>query len=315
MRGMRPSDLTDVVVVSYAGDEHGDGLTAELVGRGVRVLRCSLAGLAETTITWQLGGSTQFDETTIPRGIASGIWRRPGNLELPSLDPRYADFATSESRDAFRGALLAADIRWLNSPQSLWRAEHKIVQLQAARDLGLPTAPTVVTNDPRSARRFLQDNLASVAKAVRYGLVATSPAPEFAWTSRVGQDDELEFGAIPTLLQAEVAAKEHLRVVTVGSEVFSYRLASSDLDWRATTENHALWELSRVDEFISDGARRLAAALDLAYTSQDWIVGMDNRAVFLEANPNGQWMFLEAASDQSITTAIADWLVSSSAAP
>ncbi|MGO9180217.1 MAG: hypothetical protein ACLQBX_10230 [Candidatus Limnocylindrales bacterium] len=307
--------MRDVVVVSYPGDEHGDALEETLVARGARVLRCSLARVPAVAVTWELGNHFRFDETEIVRGKWSGVWRRPGNLELRELDARYADFAAAESRDAFRGGLLAADVDWLNSPVSLWRAEHKMVQLRTAHDLGLPCPATIVTNDATVARAFLDRHPAVVVKAVRYGLVATSPLPEFAWTSRIRGDDDLELNGIPIVLQAEIVAREHLRVVTVGDDVFAYRLTSSDLDWRVSLENHGRWEPCLSTESVSCGARLLAAALGLGFTSQDWVVDSDGHATFVEANPNGQWLFLETSGDRRVTAAMVEWLVERRTSP
>jgi hypothetical protein len=40
----------------------------------------------------------------------------------------------------------------------------------------------------------------------------------------------------------------------------------------------------------------IAAALGLTQSSQDWLLTNDG-AVFLEANPGGEWLFLESARE------------------
>jgi hypothetical protein len=47
------------------------------------------------------------------------------------------------------------------------------------------------------------------------------------------------------------------------------------------------------------------AALGLRFAALDFIVAPDGRWWFLEANPNGQWGFIEDATGQPIADAIA----------
>ena len=140
---------------------------------GVTVVRLSLQGLASTEWTWELGTGVRLIEAVEPRGNWSGIWRRPGHAHVDDIASKYATFANSESRDAFRGGLLASGIRWVNHPRNLWFAEHKVVQLESARRLGIRVPRTIVTNDEDVASAFVQDVGSVMAKAVRYGLVAT----------------------------------------------------------------------------------------------------------------------------------------------
>ncbi len=304
--------MAGVVVVAYPDDEHGSALVHELLGRHIRLLRCSLAEVPTSTMTWELGGAFAINGTSLDGGPWSGIWRRPGHPTMSAIDPRYANFATAESRDAFRGGLLASPIRWLNEPGALWRAEHKLVQLEVAATLGIRVPRTVVTSDPEVASRFLNREPRVVVKAVRYGLVSVEPEPAVAWTSRVSAVESLDLGGIPILLQQEIEAREHLRIVTIGTDAFACRLETADLDWRSRPENDEHWDslTSRaVPAGLFQQAVHLAEALHLNYTSQDWIVDPDGMPVFLEANPNGQWLFLDLPHSGSITAAIATWLI------
>ena len=286
--------MSPVMVVSYPEDVHGTVLETLLRQRDVEVARLSLDEVAER-FTWQLGTGLSLDQSRVDRGRWSGIWRRLGVPALDAIDPAYGDFAMSETRDAFRGALMSLGIDWLNEPDALWRAEHKLVQLEAARGLGLRVPHTVVTNDPAVAKQFT-DGRETVAKAVRYGLVATAPEPRMAWTQRVEPQAEFVFGGVPVVFQEAITARAHLRVVTVECRVFASRLVSDALDWRATDGAVGEWiqlSASEVPAGLEQDAVRLARALQLNYTSQDWLVDDDARPIFLEANPNGQWLFLD----------------------
>ena len=303
--------MPGIVIVSYPEDEHGTALERELTDRKEDVFRVSLAELPKTHLTWELGTGLTVDGVEVRTANWAGIWRRPGHADLVSMDPRFVEFADSESRDAFRGALFSLGISWINDPEVLWRAEHKILQLETARRAGIRVPPTIVTNDPQVAERFARREQVVIVKAVRYGLVATEPSPLVAWTSRVTPKDKFEFAGVPVLLQREVRAAEHIRVVTVGPKAFASRLEASELDWRALPENAQRWQAcipQKLPSRLVTDALHIATALGLGYTSQDWIVDRSGDALFLEANPNGQWLFLDETYNGAITAAIADWL-------
>jgi hypothetical protein len=115
----------------------------------------------------------------------------------------------------------------------------------------------------------------------------------------------------PVMFQALVAARVHLRVVTVGHRLFLGSLAARELDWRAAPPNHDRFERvpGRSYPLVAQGARALARRLGLGYSSQDWIIDQSGTAWFLEANPNGQWLFLDRPHEGDITEAIASRLM------
>jgi hypothetical protein len=300
-----------VVLVSYPGDEHGTALEHELAGRGYPVVRASIAVATLVPVTWELSGQLTFDGMSIGSQRWTGVWRRPGQPQLQHILPSHLDFAESETRDAFRGSLLARAIRWLNEPSALWRAEHKLVQLEVAHSVGARVPRTIVTNDALAARRFVSTCTSVVAKPVRYGLVATDPQPLVTWTTTVECDEEFEFLGVPVLLQDQIMGRDHFRIVTVGPDMFTTKLRTEVLDWRTLPIQDQTWEAcsaSDVPPEITSLAGRIAARLGLAFTSQDWIVDENGRAHFLEANPNGQWLFADEPLSGAITRALGDWL-------
>ncbi|HLX34866.1 MAG TPA: hypothetical protein VKR30_06425 [Candidatus Limnocylindrales bacterium] len=307
-----------VVIVAYPDDEHGSALEQYLISRDERVLRTSLPAVASTGITWDHSGAVTLGGLPLGPGGWSGFWRRPGRADLRHIEPRFGSFAETELRDSFNGSLLSAGVRWINDPITLGRAENKLVQLSVARSLGIDVPETLVTSSETRAERFLADGDEAVVKAVRYGLVSSGSTPEFAWTHVMYPDAERRYHGIPVLIQRRIRALHHVRIVTVGRRTFVYCLENASpehVDWRQVEANHSRWRpANRAPKNVRIGAVRLARALRLSFTSQDWIVDESSHPVFLEANPNGQWMFLEG-KDEPITAAIGEWLIRSRKAP
>jgi glutathione synthase/RimK-type ligase-like ATP-grasp enzyme len=198
----------------------------------------------------------------------------------------------------------------VTTPVHLARAELKLVQLQAAFEARLPFPNTIVTNDRREAQNFASRFAHVIAKPIRYGLVATQPKPRMAWTTEVSV---AELGALvgpPVILQERIAAKRHLRVVTVGQQTFASAVDTNDCDWRMTVENHERFYRVPHHDFPSlfGMAQTMARSLGLGVSAQDWVIHAERGPLFLEANPVGQWLFLEEAHHGAIGNALVQLL-------
>lgn len=295
-----------VVVVGHWRDEHSDHLSNALLARGrARVVRWARDAVAADRYVWR-GGELRIGRSVVTKGSAAGIWRRPGWPDVSSIDEQYADFAHDEALDSFDGGIQSLGIEWLSTPSALHNAELKQVQLTTAAELGLRIPETVVTNDSTEAQEFARHRDRVVVKPVRYGLVSTSPEPAVAWASAVTSSELEELSTVPVMVQELITAAWHARVVTVDGDAFVARLDAPELDWRSRLENHDAFrrlEGSDADDLAAK-AVKMAQALRVRYTSQDWAVDADGH-VFLDANPNGQWLFLDHLWDGGVTDALA----------
>lgn len=50
--------------------------------------------------------------------------------------------------------------------------------------------------------------------------------------------------------------------------------------------------------------------MNLSFGAFDYIVTLDDEWIFLEINPNGQWLWLEQSLDLDISQKIIDYLIS-----
>jgi hypothetical protein len=296
-----------IIVVANRADEHGEYLIGLIRDRGHRVLQLSAEAMSQGPFAWRPESGLSIDMPGLGSERWAGVWRRSGSVHLEGLDPRYEAFARSEWFDACEGALLALPAAWLTPLASMRSAELKLVQLAAARQLGIRIPETIVTNDPDQAMTFAR-SFRCIAKPVRYGLVEVDP-PMVAWTTEVAAGDLQALSGPPIILQQLVVATKHLRVVTIDHACFVAELTATELDWRSNLENHRRFRTAGTDltAKVSEPARGLARLLGLGFSSQDWLVGEDGELFFLDVNPNGQWMFVGDAVSQ-IGAAIVDAL-------
>ena len=202
--------------------------------------------------------------------------------------------------------------RWLTSLDAMLTSEDRLVQLEAARFLGIRIPKTLVSSDPIE----LVDSFGPqfVVKPLSGGFFWTTDGPRAVFTTLLDSEmaQQLDFGSAPFVSQELLVPHHHLRVVTVGARAWICQLDAEDrpLDWRQQEEAHSSWEDVRDDE-VCEQAVRLALHLGIGYSSQDWIRDNEGYA-FLDLNPGGQWLFLPEPVGASISEAIAGFLMEAS---
>jgi glutathione synthase/RimK-type ligase-like ATP-grasp enzyme len=102
-----------------------------------------------------------------------------------------------------------------------------------------------------------------------------------------------------------------VRVTAVGGRLFAAeidsRRAGSAADYRLVLERSRV-RPTRLPSSVARGLRRLVAALGLRYAAVDLRQSASGEHLFLELNPSGQWLFVEARTRQPITRALAGLL-------
>ncbi len=229
--------------------------------------------------------------------------------------PGWRTGAVAGSRDAaVRSAWVSLavglashpEVRWLTPYPTLVGVENKLRQAVEADRLNIRVPRTIVTSDPQSIPADLGDRF--VVKPLGVGhFVQSDGEAKVVWAQSLQRDDErlLALAGAPFLVQEQIRALRHLRVVTVKDRAWCCALHAEDLpvDWRREESAHHSFELS-VNGEVEQAAVRLADDLGLGYSSQDWIDTGDS-AVFVDLNPAGQWLFLPEPVSGSIAHAIA----------
>src|SRR5581483_6062663 len=76
-------------------------------------------------------------------------------------------------------------------------------------------------------------------------------------------------------------------------------------DWRGTELKQAVFTLP---DSVQASIQRLMASFDIKFASIDMILTPDGEFVFLELNPNGQWLWLEIDLGLPLVASMADLL-------
>ena len=287
-----PSNPTvdlDVVFVASEEDAHCQTVASHL--SPLRTAYLNLGVLRKIEIDVANDGIELWFPGQDPVRVSSSTtvwWRRPGSTPTSDLDDEEAQLVVDENLQVLIGALDAVGVHWLDHPDVVSRSERKLYQLAVARSLGIPTPSTVVTNRLESAQTFSNTHPV-VTKALSPG-VGIAP-----FTSSVESSKLHLVENNPSLIQERITASADLRVVVVGREARVWqRPRGSAVDWRAEEPDGHSFSLVDSPVAVVAHAVALTVALGLTSSVQDWLETRDG-PVFLEVNPQGNWLFLPAA--------------------
>lgn len=190
---------------------------------------------------------------------------------------------------------------WLNNVYRIREAENKIYQLQIARELGFTIPDSVISNIPEVVKSIVdkyENNC--IIKPIKSGNVDTTTSSNIIFTSKIEEnffEERARIADFPVYIQENIHKQYDLRCIVIGEQVYCAQIESqanddSKIDWRKGTSylKHSVHELPiEVKEKCIELTRRL----NLNYSAIDLILDKNERYIFLECNPNGQWAWLE----------------------
>ncbi|MBN1959418.1 MAG: hypothetical protein JW841_00605 [Deltaproteobacteria bacterium] len=104
-----------------------------------------------------------------------------------------------------------------------------------------------------------------------------------------------------------------VRVTFVDGELFVAEIDSQQdqdavIDWRHTPDPKLPHRQADLPKQLQTSIQTLMTALELRFGAIDFIRTPDDDYVFLEVNPNGQWLWLDEQLGFGITRRVAAWL-------
>jgi glutathione synthase/RimK-type ligase-like ATP-grasp enzyme len=248
----------------------------------------------------------------VPLADIRSVWTRGASYagyHRPALNSS-ANLALAESSHA--GNYLwsrIADRLWMN-PMPVLRSTNRLNQAQVALRMGMRVPESLVTTRGRDAVEFAQAHGDCIIKPISQGGKFESGPGQIMcerFDPRAEIDDTL---FAPVLIQQMVPKAHELRVAIVGGRVFSGAIESmrsdkTSVDSRCWVETELTYFRMPLSAEESKSLVELNRELGLVYSSMDLIRTPDGELVFLEANPSGQWTFLEAQTGFPISEAMA----------
>lgn len=322
-----------ILVVTAPGDPHADRVArllaarsvpfavfdpAEFPGRATISLSVETEGVAGS-VTWS-GGSVRLVDVGV-------VWlRKPG---VPAADPSVTDPLARRTIADLAGVVLddawaLLGCPWVAAPPHvLGRAGRKALQLALARQLGFDVPSTLLSNAPDEFLELHRRSDGRLVSKLPGRSALSAPDGDFCrFTEVVSTRDVAYAGDVrlsPMIFQSYVPKRIELRVTVVGDEVFAAEIHSQEsnhtrYDWRRYDHGRTGHAVHVLPGAVADRCRALVTALGLRYGAIDFVVTPEERYVFLELNPNGQYLWIEELTGLPITAAVADLLTGLNAA-
>ena len=196
-----------------------------------------------------------------------------------------------------------ASMRWINSPAAFRLPENKFIQLKTARSVGLSVPRTLITADPERFRAFLRNEGTVVAKPLSgYSWEHdTDVSLTFASTldgKRAATLSDDDIANCVTIYQQCIDKVADVRIVVMGADSFAYKVTQDgeqDFDFRLGfyKKDHLKYQAIRIPTPIKQKMGVLMNSLRINFASADFVLQADGEWIFLDLNPNGQWLFVE----------------------
>lgn len=247
--------------------------------------------------------------------VTAAYYRRPQPPEFAQHSGAAGEYLRAEWSSVLRSLWNALEGRWLNSPFAILRAEDKPRQLALATRAGFRIPQTVITNDPDVAREFTS-KYSSIAKPLRQALLDEGDAGKVIFTSRIQSLDSVsndEIQLAPAIFQQEIPKRRDVRVIVVDQQVFATAIESqqwseTEVDWRRGIRTDLEHHTIDLPAELKQACITVTAALGLRYSAIDLVEDKNGAFWFLEANPNGQWAWIEQRTGAPISAAIVEAL-------
>lgn len=309
-----------LLIVTSKDDPHSDHVIARLnqIGRDESVVRLNTEDFAANCVYWISEKGFEFrlrdSGKVFTHETVKSVWyRRPEKIRpVDHQDEGVRDFCRMQHDAALRGLYFISHVyaRWVNPLPSLHRARNKLQQLDCAARLGILTPRTVVTNDASVARRFL-DTVSAVC-------IKSLDQPNFRYVGRLypfytriisARDIDDDPGSVelaPVIFQEYIGKLSDVRVTVFGERIVAVKIHSQDnefskVDFRGAAPHLLKHEVINLAEETERGIRAFMADQKLVFAAFDFVEDKDGDLVFVECNPNGQWLWVEKLAAVDLT--------------
>jgi len=321
--------MKPVLILTEQRDPHADAVIRELESLETPVVRLNTEDFLQSVeFSWKIESGSDREAVLriadsgreiVASEIRSAWYRRPRVPAPPTnMGEPFRSFTVKEAQSTLWGFYATLDCLWVSNPFAIKRAEHKLLQLSTAKSLGFEIPATLVTNDVDAARTFVKSQAQVICKPLSNADLVFEGAPFGVFTKTVTTDvfdryaDDIRNG--PTLLQTMIQKDYELRITVIGTEVFACALDTQLLpetreDWRVLADVSKIKHSTvRLPDAVERRVIDLVRSLGLMFGAIDMVVTPDQRYVFLEINPNGQWYWIELLTEQPLAKSMAKLL-------
>jgi len=262
--------------------------------------------------------------------VKSVWWRRPKGKAHPPTNKTLQRYIELES-EVFISSLFnlfGPKVKWVSDPEKTRLANRKPLQLEIAKQIGFRIPKTLISNDPKLVAAFLETNrdIPIIMKPVGTSFVRLSDDPTDSdrknlaiYTKIVDKNLLLRnierIRNCPVIFQEAAMQEFDIRVTVIGQKVFAVKISHSEnrgasetnLDWRHHKLNR-VYERYQLSDGLKEKCVEIVNRLGLNFGAIDMCFSEGKGHIFLEINPQGQWVPSETMAGHPISSTLAKFL-------
>jgi glutathione synthase/RimK-type ligase-like ATP-grasp enzyme len=264
--------------------------------------------LLEENFSWSAKG-TDFE---INNDKVDVVWlRRPRKPTLPEfIHPEDRENAQKENAMLYQTfwQVIAPEAMWINSPNKARVANSKLLQLKTAIKLGLKIPTTLISNDAKRIRSFIQNAKDdSIIYKTLYPMYWFGDREmRLTYTKEIKIKDlpsDAVLQSTPGIFQRKINKAFELRVTYFGAHGIAVKIRSQEhprglMDWRYVPTAEIRLEEYKLPPEIDQKCQALMKSLGLVFGCFDFIVTPNNEYYFLEINEQGQFLWIEEVNPE-----------------
>jgi len=318
--------MRKVLVISNKSDLTSDFVIKNLKSRSINFYRFNTEDLLSSiNITADLKSNSvrlfdkSLNQTISLKEFGAVYYRRPKipTLEFNDVDHAENTFLKKEIAYLFEGIYKAVrKAFWISPPFAIREAENKMYQLEIANRIGFKIPNSFISNSYSECLQFYNANSKQcIVKPIKSGLIEDEKGTKVIFTNELkefpNQPDKIE--SFPLYIQEKIDKKADVRVIVVGKKIFATLIHSQSCketktDWRRGEHN---LEHVRIDlpKQLKSKCIKIVKDLGLQFGAIDLILDKNEKFIFLEINPNGQWAWIENKTGYNISSEIVNLLI------
>ncbi|WP_330328347.1 hypothetical protein OHS33_00445 [Streptomyces sp. NBC_00536] len=306
-----------ILTVSIKDDLHTLAIREAAARRHYRpfhVVECDRIS-GQPSLSWSSHGDSPAtvltsEGTAVALEDVSVLWWRRMRANQQTSAPAASDherrLVNNDCRGALSGMLAAAFAgRWVSSPEATDRAADKLYQLAVARAEGFRVPRTLVSQSRLEVIEFVRHTGRVIVKPV---LGASGPLMFTQYLDDPSSIPEESFRVCPAVYQEYIPGRRHIRLNCFGEDMCAALIETDSLDWRPDLNVPiSKWE---VPEPLARRVTAVLRRLGLRMGIIDIKLTPDGEPVWLEVNPQGQFLFLEPLLGEPLADRFLDFLIS-----
>lgn len=324
-----------ILIITNKEDVHPTPVIDILNKRNIPVFRLNTdCLLTDYDFTWwNSSGLTHFVIKNKQTGLFLDedsellrVWDR--RLEMPNKLPIQGNEAVNKHNLEEAAGFLKYLRSYISSVPSVGSiifdeyASSKMEQISIAQSCGFKAPYTCFTNRQEEVLAMAKYYQELVLKPIASdGIMDGGKDTEYVFYSQKVSLKDIEnapkeaFTQTVSYVQEYIPKAFELRVTVVAKKVFACKIESQHLadnegkiDWRQGYDHGLRYEPYDLPNDISEKCIKFLDRMRLNFGAFDFIVTPSGEYVFLECNPNGQWLWIEMETGLKISEAIADAL-------